>query len=361
MSRDVELQPWDSGSVPVEVASGIDGLYLSGRTNVPQATLTRLADARTAVETGAEPCDFEFGGQVFAVAPHGFGKYRYRMTHPYGVVGVSPSEHLPPIRVQPRAEFLHGVGAKTAVAWFRGVLEAECGGVFLTASRIDLHADWQGWVPGWEDRDRFVCRADALAMRGDRGELTGWEFGRRDTNTLCARIYDKTLEIEHKGNDYWLDIWGHRYRPELPVIRVEFEIGRTGMREFGINTPEEAIDGAGGMWMGATHDWLTYRTPTNDQTRSRWPIAEEWRCVQRATIAKGAQGLERMREGQRLGQLRTLAPGLVGYLASFAALSGTTGVLDTCRAVPSLLRHYEQWSGIDFSDRIATKRRKWAV
>jgi hypothetical protein len=115
------------------------------------------------------------------------------------------------------------------------------------------------------------------------------------------------------------------------------------------------------MWMGATHDWLTYRTPTNDQTRSRWPIADEWRCVQRATIAAGAQGLERMREGQRLGQLRTLAPGLVGYLASFGALSGTTGVQDTCRAVRSLLRHYEQWSGIDFSDRIATKRRKSEV
>ncbi len=196
----MELQPCDSGSLPVEVASGIDGLYLSGRTNVPQATLSRLADARIAVETGSEPYDFEFGGQVFDVARHGFGKYRYRMTHPYGVLGVSPSEHLPPIRVQPRAEFLHGVGAMAAVAWFRSVLEAECGAVLLTASRIDLHADWQGWVPGWEDRDRFVCRADALAMRGDRGELTGWEFGRRDTNTLCARIYDKTLEIEHKGN-----------------------------------------------------------------------------------------------------------------------------------------------------------------
>ena len=310
----MELQPCDSGTLPVEVASGIDGLYLSGRVKAPTATLSRLAEARSAAESGTEPSFCEIGGQEFDVAPYALGKYRYRLVHRNGVVGVSPSEHLPPIRVQPRAEFLHGLGAKATVAWFRSSsLKPSAGAVLLTASRIDLHADWQGWVPGWEDRDRFVCRADALAMRGDRGELTGWEFGRRDTNTLCARIYDKTLEIERKGNDYWLDIWGQRYRPELPVIRVEFEIGRTGIREFGINTPEEAIDGAGGLWMASTHDWLTYRTPTSDHTRSRWPIAEEWRCVQRATIAQGAQGLERMREGQRLAN----------YVRSLRVWSGT--------------------------------------
>jgi len=357
----VELQGCDSESGLVEVASGIDSLYFSGRVKVPSPTLARLAEARAAAESVSESTTCQIGGEDFEVADHGYRKYRFWLSHANGFVGVSPSEHLPPIRVQPRAEFLHGVGAAVAVAWFRRVLETECGAMRLSASRIDVHADWQGWAPGWEDRERFVCRADAIALRGDRGGLTGWEFGRRETNTLCARIYDKTLEIERKGNDYWLDIWGERYRPELPVIRVEFEIGRTGIREFGIDTPEEAIEGAGGLWMAATHDWLTYRTPTSDQTRARWPIAEEWRCVQRATIADGAHGLERMREGQRLGQLRTLAPGLVGYMASFGALSGTSGIEDTCDKVPSLLRHYGEWRGVTFSDRIAAKRRKWAV
>jgi len=344
-----------------ELASGIDALYLSGRAQVPSVVLDRLAEARFASESASETTPMELGGCEFLMAPGGFGKYRYRLSHRNGIVGVTPSEHLPAFRVQPRSEYLHGVGARAGVDWFRHILEAECGAVALTVSRIDVHADWQGWDLGWSDRERFVCRADALAMRGERGELTGWEFGRRDTNTLCARMYDKTVQVQRTGSDYWLDIWGDHYRPDLPVLRVEFEFGRTGLRQFKVNTPEEAIDSAGGLWMAATHDWLTYRIPTDDATRSRWPIAEEWRQVQRAAISEGAQGLERMHEGYRQGNLRTLAPGLVGYVSSFGALTGTSGIEDTCRALPSLLRHYGEWSGTEFADRIAEKRRRLSL
>jgi hypothetical protein len=344
-----------------ELASGIDTLNLSGRASVPVGLVERLAHARSAAESSSRPMPVDIGGLSFDVAASGLGKYRYRLTHRNGVIGVTASEHLPAFRIQPRAEFLHGVGAAAAIQWFRDLLEAECGAVFLTVSRIDIHGDWQGWQPNWGDRERFLCRADAIAMRGERGELTGWEFGRRDTNTVCARIYDKTRQVQKLGIDYWYDIWGDRYDPGVSVLRVEFEFGRTGLRLFSVDTPDEAIEAAGGLWMAATQDWLTYRTKTDDGTRSRWPIAEEWRQVQRALISEGSHGLERMREGFRQGQLRTLAPGLVGYLSSFGALTGTTGVEDTSRALPRFLHQYELESGVLFSERIVDKVRRWML
>jgi len=339
-----------------ELASGIDALYLSGRAAVPSGLLDRLAEARVAAEMVSEAVPIELGGSEFAMAPFGWGKYRYRLLHDNGLVGVTRSERLPALRIQPRAEFLHGVGPDAAVDWFRQRFEDEVGPLRLSVSRVDLHADWQGWVPDWDDRERFVCRANALAMRGDCGDLTGWEFGRKGTKTISARIYDKTLEVEQKGNDYWLDIWGDAYEPELPVLRVEFEFGREGLREFRIDLPGEAIDASGALWVSATHEWLSYRSPTDDQTRSRWPVAPEWEQVQRARLADGAAGLDRIREGRRLGTLRTLGPSLVGYLAAFGANVGTVGIGDTCEALPRFLEHYSRWSGISFEDRIASKR-----
>jgi hypothetical protein len=340
-----------------ELASGIDALYLSGSALVPAQLLKRLASARAVAESGTGgDRTVEVGGHSFTVAPMAWGKYRYRLMHENGLVGVTESERLPAFRIQPRAEFLHGAGTTAAVQWFRACLEAEVGPLLLGVSRLDIHADWQGWAPGWNDRERFVCRADALALRGSRGELTGWEFGRRMTGTVCSRIYDKTLEVEQKGVDYWLDIWGEQFDAGRPVLRVEFEIGRNGLREFRIDSPEEAIESAGGIWMRATEDWLSYRTPTNDGTRSRWPVAPEWECIRRSKLAEGAFGVERMRESRRSGQLRVMGPQLVGHLVSFGAVVGTSEITDTCRELVVFLGRYDRRSEVSFAERIAAKR-----
>lgn len=341
----------------VELASGIDALYLSGRAALPGDLLDRLAECRLEAELAASPVQIDLGGSEFVVSPRGLGKYAYCLTHRNGVVAITPSDRLPALRVQPRAEFLHGVGATNAVEWFRSALEAACGHVAWSVSRLDLHADFQGWQLDWADRERFVCRADALAIHGERGEVTGWRFGLRKTKTICARIYDKTREIERKGLDYWQDIWGDRYEVGRPVLRIEVEFGRIGLNEFRVDTPDEVISSAGGLWMSATHNWLTYRRPSPDRTRSRWPVASEWAQIQHASIADGAHAIDRVREGLRRGNLRKIAPALVGYASTFAAIVGTEGVDDTCALLPTLIRTYGCWSGRPFAERVLDKRR----
>ncbi|MDQ2729742.1 MAG: hypothetical protein M3Y91_18200 [Actinomycetota bacterium] len=71
-----------------ELASGIDALYLSGR------------------------------GQLrpgLTVRPHGWGRYRYCIDHWTARIGLTTSSHLPPVRIQPRSEYLHGIGPTKAV------------------------------------------------------------------------------------------------------------------------------------------------------------------------------------------------------------------------------------------------------
>src|ERR1035437_9586951 len=141
-----------------ELASGIDALYLSGRAALPGEFLDRLATARGEAEDSGGAQGISVGGVEFDVASHGMGKYRYCLSHQRGQVGVSPSTHLPSLRVQPRTEFLHGLGVRAACEWFMAILAAEVGACVFTVSRLDMYVDVQGWSPSGDDRHRFICR-----------------------------------------------------------------------------------------------------------------------------------------------------------------------------------------------------------
>jgi hypothetical protein len=339
-----------------EVASGVDALYLSGRAVLSDALLADLEAVRAKAEESGQPAPFRVAGEEFEVEPRAFGKYRFRLVHSSGLVGITPSEHLPALRVQPRAEFLHGVGPGGVVEFFSGIGEFLAGGpVCWSLSRLDLFCDVQGWVLHGDDRHRFVCRAERRDLHEHGETLGGFEFGRRTSGTVCARIYDKTRQVEEKGLDWWPAVWGERFDRRKPVLRVEAEIGRAGLREFGVNSPTEGIDAAGALWASVTENWLTYRRPTSDETRSRWPVAAEWSALQRASLRCGAIGAERARALRRKGQLRLIVPQLVGYAARVGALLATDDLDTTMAAIRRLVQDDEIRRGTLFADRIAEK------
>ncbi len=344
-----------------ELASGVDALYLSGRAALSAELVGRLEAGRGLAETSGSSVSYRFGGEDWEIAPRGVGKYRFRLDHHRGMVGLSVSEKLPAISVQPRSEFLHGAGAEEAVEWFRQVIEAECGAVLFSAKRLDLHADWQGWDLVGDDRHRFICRARARDTHEEGEDFTGLEFGRRSTGTVCARIYDKTVESAKKGTGFWKDIWGPAFDPDVPVLRVEFELGRQGLREYGINSPESAVAAAGSLWMDLTQNWLSYRVATSDQTKARWPVAPEWERISRASLTEDVQGIDRMYTGKRRGELEKLAPGLMGYLAGFAALRRTSKWHDTVFDLGRFVRWYEDRTGVGFATRVADRVKAYGL
>ena len=345
----------EAGSEIRELASGIDAFYVSGRASIPPEFLEELDRLKGMAQGGGRSVPIVLGGAEFHVQPGGFGKYRYCLRNEIAQIGFTPSDRLPALRIQPRAEYLHGLGPLPAVDELAEMLGREVGPIALSVSRLDLFADFQGWTLEGDSRRRFVCRARTRDLYEEGEELTGFVFGRRDTGTVMARIYDKEREREKKGTDYWRVIWGDRYVPGVPVWRVEFQLGRQAVTEYGIDTPSEAVGGAGGLWASVTSEWLTYRVPSDDATRSRWAIAPEWRSVQLARVREEAAGLARVRAASRQGTVRRLAPRLVGDLTDLAAALGVDSVGEVLPVVPGICVAYEKDSGRTFADRAHEK------
>ena len=344
--------------VPIlnEVASGVDAIYFTGRAPLPDSLLARLETSRTLAQEldGSPP--FQFGALPMLMAPHAWGKHRYCLTHAFGRIGITPSPNLPAFRIQPKAEFLHGVGVRATVKGFRDLIEEECGLVKLQVSRIDLFADFQGWDLSGDDRSRFVCRASDLGTFEENGTLNGLQFGKRSANTVDARLYNKTKEMLISGAEYWREMWSDTYDPNRDVLRVEFEVLRGALREFGLNDPDEVLDATGALWAYLT-TWLSYRVPTSDHTRSRWPLAAQWEDVQRARLGEGALGLERTYRGKQRGELAKMMPAFVGYCARFGALSDCYSEAEMLEGLKDYLARYAKETHVSMDHRIWQKRR----
>ncbi len=344
----------------VELASGIDAIYCSGRADLPVEFLRLVDWAKEEAQITGREAEVSIGGSLFRVQSFGMGRYPYRLDHEHGVIGVTDSGKLPAVKIQPRASFLHGVGAKSAVDWFRAILECDVGPVQLTCSRLNLHSDWQGWHLEGDDRSRFVCKANTRVLYEDGGVFTGFVFGKRKTKTIAARIYDKTEEIKLKGNAYWEDIWGPAFDSDLPVLRVEFEFGRQGLSEFGIWSPYEAIDAASGLWMAGT-EWLSYRIPGDDATRSRWGVAPEWQAIRRSAVVEAPCGLERIYKGIERGKLDRIVPNLIGYLVSYAAIFGFDSAEEACEELVGVVDSFCESRGLSFDKRRRARRRTFGL
>ncbi len=341
----------------VELASGVDALYCSGRGLLPDDVIRRLELGRDEAEVTGESVPVEFGGVLFELMPYSLGRYRYRLDHPNGVLGVSPSATLPTIKIQPRAAYIHAVGALNCIRWFRSCLDSEILKLELIASRIDLHVDVQGWSLDGDDRTRFLTRATNRVTYEDSEAFSGFLFGKRKSKTYMARIYDKSLEMRQSRSDYLEDMWGEAYDPDRQVLRVEFEIGRQGLAEFGLRDPEDVIEASGVLWQYCTEQWLTFRSPTEDQTRSRWPLSPEWLRIQRSAVADSGIGLPLVRAGIRRGEGKRIVAQLTGYMVSYAAYFDLDDLEETFAALEPVVRSQCTSRDLSFEKRVKKRRR----
>jgi hypothetical protein len=344
-----------------ELASGIDALYLSGRANLPGELLGRLEVARGEADRAKSAVPFTLDGVDYQLKPHGWQKYGYCLDNAWGRVGFTISKYLPAIRVQPQTAYLHGSGTPAAVKWYRDYLERQCGVVLLSVNRLDLFADFQGWDVSGDMRHEFLCRAKSRITFEESDVFTGFNFGKRKTGTINARLYDKTRRVEENGEHFWKMIWGEKFDPTRSVLRVEFELEGAALRQFGLSDPDEVLNAVGALWTYVTADWLTHRLPGPDQTKTRWPVSSQWRHVQRATMCEHSHGLNRMYLGKRRGGVAGIMSGLEGYLASFGAYAEASSLDDLLPHLRDALNQRERDTGVSFGQRVADKHRKFGL
>jgi len=352
-------------SAPTRLASGVDALYLTGRCGVPADLVDVLAGERersaAARSSGAVVSPVLFGSHEVLVGWGGWDNYRFRLDVPgKALIGLASSgENFPDIRVQPRAEFLHGAGPLGVLAWVYDFVESL--GLFVEwkVSRVDLFADFHGLVLSAESRWDFVCRAKRRKTFEDGDDLETLYFG--SGKPVMARLYDKTKESAAKGSDWWPDVWGTAYRPGEQVWRIEFQVERGYLKDVGLSGPEDVLAAAERLWSKLTSEWLTLRVPSEDSNRSRWPLSPVWETVQAVTFDGAVVGPDLIRAGQVRGDLRKLTPATVGFLSSVAALTGARDESDLIALLGEFLARDARDRGVEFRDRVTVKRREYGV
>src|SRR4029077_993416 len=187
---------------------------------------------------------------------------------------VGRGRSMPAVYARIASEFIHEVGSLKALAGltsFVGALMEQVGET--TCSRVDIYADFQGWVPVSEDYHRFVTRSrrntSHIAVHHDGRRFTGFTFGR---DAMVARLYDKSLEIAHSGKRWMHEVWGAGLDVSAPVWRLEFQLRRDILGECSLTSPEGVLDVWPNLWAYATQ-WLSLREPTPGAARTRWPVA----------------------------------------------------------------------------------------
>jgi hypothetical protein len=345
------------GSLRV-LSAGIDSLYASAHGVLYEGLLDVFRNMRELSHGEAVAFEFAPDKGSFLLRPHGWRGYPFWLSSPAWEIMVGAAKPFPPLYVQLHSWFLHAVGPEGAVAETVDLLGRYFfpEGVQLVASRIDLHADTQGWTPTPADFDRFICRGvrrklyvEPQQRHGFGRKLSGFTFGKGD---VVARIYDKTLELTTRGQDWPTVLWGER-DGEAPVWRIEFQFRREALQTVRIRTVEEAITLRQSLWEYGMH-WLSLRVPSHHAKPSRWPEADVWMALR--TVRVGAESAPLIRERVRAADERRLVSGFLGYTSSLAAMSGANDVKGAVQRALPLSERYLRERGQDFGEIVARKR-----
>jgi hypothetical protein len=342
------------------LASGIDTLNLSVKGTIREPVWELLAEVqrRARANEDVAPVSFPVTEEAFECRPYGWRGYTYWLSSPDYEVMAGRSAKFPAVLVQTHSAFLHSVGIDPALDQVERLLRLDLidGAFKQGVSRIDVHADLQGWDLCTADLDRFVGygrhRAAfdrQLFQSGSR--LDGFQFGK---DALLARLYDKTAEIRKHGVSWLPDLWGDDYVPGSTVWRLEFQFRREALTEFHFKTADEVIASVQDLWHYGTVKWLSLHVPTKDRRRRRWPIDPAWKEIQAVRIAPTMTGVVRRRIEQA-SELR-LVQGIQGYATSLAAARGHEGRDEAMKDIGSLIPHYLAERGLVFEDEVSRKR-----
>jgi len=142
---------------------------------------------------------------------------------------------------------------------------------------------------------------------------------------IQVRIYDKAREVLKKGNKLWFfDIWN--IEACRGVWRVEFQIRRQALKQFGINELKDLECKLPGVWQYLTDTWFSLRNRDNENT-SRRTIHEQWKVIQNCAERFGTVvNVERSIQAAKAND-SWYVKHIAGCLSGFAAIRGV-GDLD---------------------------------
>jgi len=255
------------------VASGIDILYYGFYVDVEEKVLNRLESAKEkAVQQLEEGGDgdylFDIGDYTFNMKASGEGVYAYVLSNSDLRIKVSSSSSLPhpSVYVRLNSLFILENGVESAVEKVRNFVSSNFGKIKEEkVSKVEIYCDLVGANLTREDYDKFVSKAGHRAIYEENGKFTGFTFGKGD---IIGKVYLKTEEIKVHHKDYMYEMWDDVKEGE-EVWRIEFELNRKILREFGVESFDDFKQVKGDIWRYLTEEWLSMRELDNENTTLR--------------------------------------------------------------------------------------------
>ncbi len=334
-----------------QLSAGIDSLYWSAPCGIDPRRFNALRRARdAAAETGSPQPWRVVNGFTLSVGSHGAGRYPVFLECHEFRIQLTDSQHIPTVYVQLRSAFIHEVGFDSAYADSLAVVGRVIGRPISnpSTSRVDLYADFGGWVIRRGDVAGLVTNAK-IATHGRAGtdELETVMIGK---SPMAVRAYRKDIEVRERGG-FAPEFWGGYAGG---VVRVEAQASAVTLRTLQIVSVADCLRCHGDIWRWATGTFVVWRA-VGPGDREHWALTDEWATVQTVTIKQfPICGLVPTRVVQ--GSRHKVIPALLGYLSTYAALEN---IWDPLGALAQLVREFPDLAALPtrrFEDEVARKR-----
>jgi hypothetical protein len=266
----------------VILRSGVDTLQLSYRGELREESELRLVElkqlARSDLKSEKAYAQWELGGELFSVSPHGSGSFSYVLKNPSYRLCLSNGRGAMPLAfVQVSSEILTKMGSDTAVQAITSIIRKIASvSEGPRISRIDICVDFSTRFDMESiNRRQWVTRAKRIWQHVEDNRFKGWGIGLK--GYIAARLYDKTAEILVSDKLYMREFWREcGWDSETPVWRLEFEIKREAFRQFGVESLP-ILELSAGLWSHLSRSWLRLAISSEtDGTRSRWDTHPMW-------------------------------------------------------------------------------------